>query len=99
LEIRTTQPLRHRIEFADIEATRKGKPKGVRGIEIYVKIGGEASYNEDEYRYLATDTASPYIATHRPENIGQQAHYLARWVNTKGETGAWSNVFSATVTG
>jgi hypothetical protein len=71
----------------------------VRTPDILVKIGGEPTMNEDEYRYLATDTASPYLATHKSADVGKQAHYLLRWENTKGETGAWSTIVSATITG
>ncbi len=99
IEIDTSQPLRHTINFYDNESESRGKPDGVRGAEIYVKIGGEAAMEADDYKYLGTDTATPYLATHKAENVGQQAHYMLRWVNTKGEPGAWSNVETATITG
>jgi hypothetical protein len=98
-EVDTSQPLRHTVVFYDNELDGKGKPEGVKGAEIFVKIGGEATMNEDDYRYLGTDTASPYLAVHKAENVGKQAHYLLRWVNTKNESGAWSNPVSATITG
>jgi hypothetical protein len=99
LEIDTSEPLRHTVKFYDNVLETKGKPDGVRGAEIWCKIGGEATMNEDDYRYLGTDTASPYLAIHRPENVGKQAHYIARWVNGRGEYGAWSNSETATITG
>lgn len=99
LEIDTSEPLRHTVKFYDNVLETKGKPDGVKGAEIWCKIGGEATMNEDDYRYLGTDTASPYLAVHRPENVGKQAHYIARWVNGRGEYGAWSNTETATITG
>ena len=99
VEVDTSEPLRHTVKFYDNELDGKGKPEGVKGAEIWVKIGGEANMNEDDYRYLGTDTASPYLAVHKPENTGKQAHYLLRWVNQKGDYGAWSNAASATITG
>ena len=33
----------------------------------------------------------------RGEDGGKLAHYLLRWVNTKGETGPWGQVASATI--
>ena len=98
-EVDTSVPLRHTIIFFDTESSTKGKPEGVKGAEIWCKIGGEATMNEDDYRYLGTDTASPYLAIHKAENVGKQAHYLLRWVNPKNEAGAWSNAVSATITG
>ena len=99
VEIDTSVPLRHSIMFYDEGGMGRGKPEGVRGAEIWCKIGGEATMNEDDYRYLGTDTASPYLAVHKSEDTGKQAHYLLRWVNPKGEPGAWSNPVSATITG
>lgn len=99
LEIDTSEPLRQTIKFYDNVMDSKGKPEGVKGAEIWCKIGGEATMNEEDYRYLGTDTASPYLAIHRPENVGKQAHYISRWVNNRGEYGAWSNAETATITG
>jgi hypothetical protein len=99
-EIEIDAPLRHTITFYDEGGGgSKGKPDGVKGAEIWCKIGGDATMNEDDYRYLGTDNASPYLAVHKPENAGQKAHYLLRWVNPKNEPGAWSNPVSATITG
>ena len=98
-EIDTSVALRHTISFYDEGGTTKGKPEGIKGAEIWCKIDGAATLDEDDYRYLATDTASPYVAVHEPENAKKQAHYMLRWVNPKGEPGAWSNPFSATITG
>lgn len=97
--IDTKQQLRHIIKFYDSESESKGKPAGVRGAQIWIKIGGEPTINEDDYRYLATDTESPYMAAHKAEDVGKQAHYILRWENSKGETGAWSSAVSATITG
>lgn len=99
LEIDTSEPLRHKVKFYDNVMETKGKPDGVKGAEIWCKIGGEATMNEEDYRYLGTDTASPYLAVHKPENVGKQAHYISRWVNNRGEYGAWSNPETATITG
>lgn len=98
-EIDTSVKLRHEINFYNEGSDNKAKPEGVDGCEIFCKIAGEATMNEDDYRYMATDTASPYLAFHKAENIGKQAHYLLRWVNAKGAPGAWSSPFSATITG
>lgn len=98
-EIDTSVRLRHSITFYNQGSDSKAKPEGVRGAEIWCRVGGEATMNEDDYRYIGTDTASPYLAVHKPENIGKQAHYLLRWINAKGEPGAWSSPHSATITG
>lgn len=98
-EIKQGAPLQHIVSFRDSELEGKGKPDGVQGAIIYCKIGGEATLNVDDYDYLATDTASPYLAVHEAQNAGQKAHYLMCWVNTKGEQGAFGSPVSATITG
>jgi len=49
--------------------------------------------------YPATATATPYLVELDPTKAGQTAHYLGRWVSTRGDTGPWSETVSATVTG
>jgi hypothetical protein len=98
-QVDTSQPLRHTIKFSDNVGEGKAKPAGVMGAEVWVKIGGEATMNEDDYKYLSVDTATPYLAIHKAEDVGKKAHYLLRWINTRGEKGAWSDVVSAVITG
>ncbi len=50
-------------------------------------------------RYLATDTASPYLATFDAADAGKTVHYFFRWVNTRNESGPWSATVAATVGG
>lgn len=85
----------HSISFVD-QATpnSKAKPSGVHGCEIWCKLGDAATFG-----YLATDTASPYVATFDEADAGKTAQYHLRWVNTKGEQGPWSAVVSAMVVG
>jgi hypothetical protein len=98
-QIDTSQPLRHTIKFYDNSSESKARPSGVMGAEIWVKIGGEATMNEDDYKFLALDTATPYIAIHKAEDIGKKAHYMLRWVSTRSDKGAWSDVSSGIITG
>ncbi|HEX8069492.1 MAG TPA: hypothetical protein VF546_06050 [Pyrinomonadaceae bacterium] len=97
--IDTSQSLRHTIRFFD-EATpnARRKPDGVRGCEIWVKVGGPAPADPAELRFLALDSATPYVAEYEGADAGQTAHYRLRWHSTRGEAGPWSQVFSATVT-
>lgn len=52
-----------------------------------------------ELHYLATDTRTSYVAQFDPADADKTAYYWLRWENTKGETGPWSAVVSATITG
>jgi hypothetical protein len=47
----------------------------------------------------AIDTNTPYMNEFDPVQGGSMGHWVARWVNTRGETGPWSDVVSATIPG
>lgn len=98
--IDTSQRLRHKINFSDEHTpTRRAKPEGVMGCEIWVKVGEAAPVDPSELHFLATDTATPYVAEYDGGDANKAAHYMLRWVNRKGETGPWSQTVSATITG
>jgi hypothetical protein len=88
LEADTSQRLRVVVSFFDQDdAGRRAKPPGVSGCEIYVKVGGPPPTELGECAYLATDTRSPYLAEFDGADAGQTAHFVGRWVSTRGEAG------------
>lgn len=98
--IEFTQRLQHIIHFSDeLSPLSKAKPAGVHGCEIWVKIDGESPKKASELNFLGTETETPYIASFDGEYAGKMAYYWLRWVNTKGQTGPWSVVVSATIMG
>jgi hypothetical protein len=97
--VNTSQRLRHVISFGYEETPgSRAKPAGVMGAEVYVKIGETPPVDPSECHYLATDTATPYTAEYDGTDSGKIAHYMLRWVNTRGERGPWSQTVSATIT-
>lgn len=98
----TGQRLRHEIRFADESTpTRKAKPHGVMGCEIWVKVaaaGQEPPTGADDLGFVDTATASPYIAEFDGSDSGKTAHYMLRWVRRGGMKGPWSETVSATIT-
>jgi len=55
------QRLQHTIDFTDEGTpTRKAKPAGVMGAEIWVKIGPPPPVDPSELIFLAVDTRTPY---------------------------------------
>lgn len=98
VKVDTSQRLRHEISFADATTpTRTAKPAGVRGAQIWVKIGDPPPIDPGELTFLATDTRTPYLATFDGADGGKTAHYMLRWENTRGEPGPWSETASATI--
>jgi hypothetical protein len=101
----TSQKLRHEIRFFDENTpTSRKKPEGAVGCEIWVKIveaGRTDGVPKDisECQYLATDTATPYVAEYEGMHAGKMAHYILRWIYKGGEKGPISEVVSATIVG
>lgn len=98
----TSQRLRHEIRFSDeATPTRRAKPAGVMGCEIWVKVtvaGEAAPASADELSFITLDTASPYITEFDGSDGGKTAHYMLRWVKSGGDKGPWSETISATIT-
>lgn len=92
--------LAHTIHFFD-ESTpnSKAKPFGVRGVEIWEKIGGAPPTGPTEVTYLALDTRTPYVNHFDGADAGKTVHYMLRWVNTRNEPGPWSETISVTISG
>ena len=96
----TSQRLRIGVGFTD-ETTpdSKAKPAGVRGCEIWVKIGGAPPTDLSECTFLSTDSRTPYPADFDGEDSNQTAHFIGRWVSTRGDVGPLSETLSATIPG
>jgi hypothetical protein len=101
VSVETRQRLQHTINFTDeATPTRKTKPAGVIGAEIWLKalaIGQPAPIDPSEFAFVALDTRTPYMLDFAGVDGGKNAHYLLRWVNTKGEKGPWSETATATI--
>jgi hypothetical protein len=86
-----------RINFRRNSQT-KAKPEGMFGAEIWVKVGGDPPLFESECQHLATATRTPFLLkAFRPDQVGQTAHLMVRWVNRRGEPGPFSGPVSATI--
>ena len=96
-QVDTSQRLEHTISFTDQDSSG-AKPDGVRGCQIWFKMG-EPITDISELSFMATDTASPYIYRFKVEDANKNVSYWLRWENTRGETGPWSDVVMATITG
>ncbi|NOS99123.1 MAG: hypothetical protein HOP29_00670 [Phycisphaerales bacterium] len=46
---------------------------------------------------VTLDTRTPCVLDFDGPDGGKNAHYLLRWVNTRGEKGPWSETATATV--
>ena len=98
VRVETREHLQHVVHWRD-EATpkSKAKPKGVRGAQVRVHIGPNPPGDLEEFVWVALDSATPYLVAHAAGDAGKMAYYALRWENTRGETGPWSDVVSATI--
>ncbi len=94
-KIDTNNRLEHTINFIDEDGSL-AKPEGVRGCQIWIKIGAPA-IDPSELAYIATDTQTPYLYKFDGKDAGKAAYYWLRWENTRGETGPWSDAVMATI--
>ena len=94
----STDLLCHTVTIIDHHRrSGKGKPSGVTSCEVFVAVADQTPANPEAYRLAAIATRDHVDVTFKAEEGGKTAHYLLRWVNTRGETGPWSPVFSGTI--
>lgn len=75
---------------------KSGRPAGTLGAEIWRTVGPTPA-TEDDLSLVGIATRSQYVIEYPFEDGGKQAHYMLRWVTSKGETGSWSETESATI--
>jgi len=83
--------------FVETTPKSKAKPEGVSACDIRMKIGGTPPVDAKGLKYLASDTRTPYIVHFNDEDTGKTAHYWFRWLNTRNESGPWSETISITI--
>lgn len=90
--------LQHTLRFFDTATpTRRAKPPGVMGVEIWNKVGTTPPTDENELRFVAVDTSAPFIVNFDASDGGKTAYYWLRWVSPTGQRGPWSEQAAATI--
>jgi hypothetical protein len=99
-QVDTSQRLQHTVSFSDAQApTSKVKPAGVRGCEIWMKVGTPPPVTAAELTFVTLDTRTPHVIPFDGADANKTVTYWLRWVSTRGEVGPWSAAVSATVPG
>lgn len=100
VRVDTSQWLQDTIHFTgESTPTRKARPGGVMGAEIWVKVspaGDAPPVDPNELTFPAVDTRTSYTTDFDGADAGRMAHYMLRCVSTTGEKGPWSKTASAT---
>lgn len=93
--------LMHELRLTDESTpTRKARPKGVQRAELFVALTSPSQPAPTDlslYRYVGSAIRGATTLTFESPQGGMQAHYVARWVTTRGGLGPWSATASATV--
>ncbi len=91
--------LRHTLRIRNQNANdiTKGKPEGVRAVEVWVKVGDPPADPEADMRYVNMSTRNTLAVPFPPGDGNKQAHYKMRWVYKDGKKGGWSDLQSATI--
>ena len=99
--VQSGQRLSHTLRLSDESTpTRRARPKGVLGAEVWVKLvdpGTPAPTDPAALGFLTMATKPTLRADFRIGDGGKTAVYMLRWVSTQGEKGPWSEVTTATV--
>ncbi len=95
------QRLMHTVRFADESTpTRKAKPKGAVGAEVWVTVVGASEpvpTDPKSLRFHSLSTDGSALAEFKGGDGGKKAVYMLRWVGVGGERGPWSDPHVATV--
>jgi hypothetical protein len=96
----TSQRLQHTVHFTDSATpTSKARPAGVRGCEIWMKVGAPPPAGASELDFVTLDSRTPHTIPFDAADGGQPVTYWLRWVSNRGEAGPWSAAVTATVPG
>jgi len=86
------------LRFVDSATpTKKSKPAGALGVEIWNKVGTTPPTGEAELRFVAVDTNAPYTMNFGFADGGKSNDVWMRWVSPTGERGPWGEQAQATI--
>jgi hypothetical protein len=90
--------LQHTLRFVDEQTpTRKARPAGALGVEIWNKVGTTPPTGEADLRFVAVDTSEPFVLNYNSADGGKTNYVWMRWVSPTGERGPWSEQAQATI--
>lgn len=97
LTIDFSQVLRHTIQARNEGSKKYVRPKNAIGFELWQHIGGHTEPSYDSMQLIELATRSPHMVEYTAASRGQMIWYAARWVNSHGAKGPWSEITGAVV--
>lgn len=88
----------HLLRYSDSAAPdRRGKPAGAVGLQLFVAVAGGSVNDPTIAAFRSLVTRQPYAVSYVSADNGKIATYFARWQNSKGQVGPWSNALAFTI--
>ena len=85
---------------AEPPPARRARPHGVIGAEVWVMVtapGDPQPSGPSMLNFMLLSTRTPAVTEFTGADAGKTAHYMLRWLSTRGEAGPWSETASATI--
>ncbi|MDR3180946.1 MAG: hypothetical protein LBT61_03340 [Prevotellaceae bacterium] len=89
-------PRRLRFDFGEASSS-KVKPAGQHGVEIAWVVSDEMPASYSGLIRSSFDTHTPLILSFDLPDAGKRIWFAARWENTRGEKGPWTEIMSAII--
>jgi hypothetical protein len=85
------------VDLRELDGDKRGKPAGMHGAEILYEIRDDAPALAEDLRHSSFATKTRMVYTFTEAERGKKVYFAARWENTRGEKGPWSDVVSAII--
>jgi hypothetical protein len=85
------------VDLRELAGDKRGKPAGVHGAEILYELRDDPPATAEDLRHSSFATKTRMVYTFTEAERGKKVYFAARWENTRGEKGPWSDVVSAII--
>jgi hypothetical protein len=85
------------IYFRNSGANSKGRPDGIRGVELVWVMADQKPVSYDDFRHTVLSTRSPITLNFNLCDRGRKIYFALRWENQLGVKGGWSMIGEAIV--
>jgi hypothetical protein len=96
-ELEATTPSPGVVEIKFHRKDGRGKPDKTQGIELRWLVSETPPVDWAELTHSEFATRSPLRLTFEGHDRGKWIHFAARWENTRGVKGKWTEIFSAVI--
>jgi hypothetical protein len=85
------------VYLRELAGDKRGKPVKVHGAQILYEIRDEPPAVAEDLRHSSFATITTMVYTFTEAERGKRVYFAARWENSGGKKGPWSDVISAII--